>query len=142
FSGLGFAAASSGKAFGTILANPWVLAGLAAFFALMAASMLGAFQIALPQVLARRVVRVGGSSGFGGALAMGLVAGLVAAPCTGPVLAALLTFVASAGQPGFGMLLLFTYALGIGLPFFLIGVFSLSLPRSGPWMDGVKSVFG
>ena len=38
FSGLGFAAASSGKAFGTILANRWVLAGLAAFFALMAAS--------------------------------------------------------------------------------------------------------
>lgn len=141
FSGLGWAAASSGKAFGTVLANRWVLAGLATFFLAMAASMFGAFEIALPQGLARRLNRVGGA-GFGGALAMGLVAGLVAAPCTGPVLASLLTFVASSGEPLFGVLLLFVYALGVGLPFFLIGAFSLSLPRSGPWMEGVKSVFG
>ncbi|WP_373044110.1 protein-disulfide reductase DsbD family protein [Vulgatibacter sp.] len=141
FSALGFAAASSGQAFGTVLANRWVLAGLALFFLVMASSMFGAFEIALPQSLARRLNQVGGA-GAGGALAMGLVAGLVAAPCTGPVLASLLTFVASAGEPLFGVLLLFVYALGVGLPFFLIGAFSLSLPRSGPWMDGVKSVFG
>ncbi|AKU91904.1 protein-disulfide reductase DsbD family protein [Vulgatibacter incomptus] len=141
FSGLGFAAASSGKAFGTILANPWVLVGLATFFAVMASSMFGAFELAVPQGLAQRLNRVGGT-GFGGAFAMGLVAGVVAAPCTGPVLASLLTVVASSGQPVFGLLLLFTYALGVGLPFFLLGGFSVSLPRSGAWMDGVKSVFG
>jgi thiol:disulfide interchange protein DsbD len=141
FSGLGVAAASSGKAFGTILASRWMLVGLALFFAVMATSMFGAFDIALPQGVAQRLSQVGGS-GYGGAFAMGLVAGIVAAPCTGPVLASLLTFVATSGKPLFGFGLLFTYALGIGLPFFLIGAFSMSLPRSGAWMEGVKSVFG
>lgn len=141
FSGMGFAAASSGAAFGTVLSNRWVLVGLALFFLAMAASMFGAFELALPQGLAQRLNRVGGT-GFGGAFAMGLVAGIIAAPCTGPVLASLLTFVATSGQPAFGVGLLFTYALGIGLPFFLIGVFSVSLPKSGPWMEGVKSIFG
>ncbi len=141
FSGMGLAAASSGAAFGTLLSNRWVLVGLAAFFLVMAASMFGAFELAVPQGLAQRLNRVGGA-GYGGAFAMGLVAGIVAAPCTGPVLASLLTFVATSGQPVFGVSLLFTYALGIGLPFFLIGVFSVSLPKSGPWMEGVKSIFG
>lgn len=141
FSGLGYAAASSGKVFGSFLANPWVLAGLGFFFIAMAASMFGAFEIALPQSLALRLNRVGGA-GWGGAFAMGLVAGIIAAPCTGPVLASLLTVVATSGQPLFGLVLLFTYALGVGLPFLLLGGFSVSLPKSGAWMEGVKSVFG
>jgi thiol:disulfide interchange protein DsbD len=73
---------------------------------------------------------------------MGLVSGIVAAPCTGPVLAAALTFVAASGSPAFGFGIMFAYALGMGLLFFLIGAFSIALPKSGPWMDTVKSVFG
>ena len=73
---------------------------------------------------------------------MGLVAGIVAAPCTGPVLAAALAFVAAKGSVAFGVGIMFAYALGMGLLFFLIGAFSLSLPRSGPWMETVKSIFG
>ena len=141
FSSLGYAAASSGKVFGSFLSNPWVLAGLGIFFAAMAASMFGAFEIALPRGLALRLNRVGGA-GWGGAFAMGLVAGIIAAPCTGPVLASLLTVVATSAQPLLGLVLLFAYALGVGLPFLLLGGFSVSLPKSGPWMEGVKSVFG
>lgn len=141
FSFLGYVAASSGKVFGSFLANPWVLAALGVFFAAMAASMFGAFELALPSGLALRLNRVGGA-GWGGAFAMGLVAGVIAAPCTGPVLASLLTVVATSGQPAFGFSLLFVYALGVGLPFLLLGGFSVSLPKSGPWMEGVKSVFG
>jgi len=73
---------------------------------------------------------------------MGLVAGLVAAPCTGPVLGAALAFVATRGSVAFGVAVMFAYALGIGLLFFLLGAFSFSLPKSGPWMDAVKSLFG
>lgn len=141
FSGLGYAAASSGKVFGSFLSNPWMLIGLALFFTAMAASMFGAFEIAVPQGLAQRLNQVGGA-GWGGAFAMGLVAGIIAAPCTGPVLASLLTVVASSGSPVFGLTLLFVYALGVGLPFLLLGGFSVSLPKSGPWMEAVKSVFG
>lgn len=141
FSTLGFFAASSGKLFGGLLANPWIAGALGVFFLAMAASLFGAFSIALPEGVARRLGAVGGV-GFGGAFAMGLVAGIIAAPCTGPVLASLLTFVASSGSPSFGFMLLFAYALGVGLPFMLLGGFSVSLPKSGPWMEGVKSLFG
>jgi thiol:disulfide interchange protein DsbD len=73
---------------------------------------------------------------------MGLVSGIIAAPCTGPVLAAALTFVATKGSVAFGFGIMFVYALGMGLLFFLIGAFSISLPKGGAWMDSVKAVFG
>jgi thiol:disulfide interchange protein DsbD len=141
YSTLGAVAALTGRAFGSVMQNPWVMGGVAVVFAALAASMFGAFELALPPGLQARVNKVGGA-GLGGALAMGLVAGVVAAPCTGPVLAAALTFVATRGSLLFGVGILFTYALGIGLLFFLIGTFSVALPRSGPWMVTVKAVFG
>ena len=141
FCSLGIFAARAGKAFGTVLASPAVIAGLSVFFVAMAASMFGAFELALPPALALRLNRVGGA-GLGGAFSMGLVAGIVAAPCTGPVLAGILVFVGQHQSILLGATLLFLYALGIGVPFFLIGVFSFSLGKSGPWMDAVKSLFG
>jgi thiol:disulfide interchange protein DsbD len=141
YSSLGVGAALTGKAFGSVMQNPWVLGGVALVFAALAASMFGAFELSLPGAWQARLNRVGGA-GHAGAFAMGLVSGIVAAPCTGPVLAAALAFVATKGSVAFGFAIMFTYALGLGLLFFLIGAFSLSLPKSGPWMDGVKSVFG
>ncbi len=141
FVALGIAAGLSGKAFGQALSSAWVTVPLAAFFVLLAASMFGAFEIALPPVLAAKLNQVGGA-GFIGAFSMGLVAGFVAAPCTGPVLAGILLYVAAHQSVGLGSTLLFLYALGIGVPFFIIGVFSFSLGKSGPWMDAVKSIVG
>ncbi|HEY7723824.1 MAG TPA: cytochrome c biogenesis protein CcdA [Anaeromyxobacteraceae bacterium] len=141
YTALGVGAALTGKAFGTALANPWVVGSVALLLAAMAASMFGAFEIRLPQALQARLGTVGGA-GNAGAFGMGLVAGVIAAPCTGPVLAAALTFVAARGSVPFGAGIMFVYALGIGLPFFLIGAFSVSLPKGGPWMETVKSLFG
>jgi thiol:disulfide interchange protein DsbD len=141
YSALGASAALTGKAFGTVMQNPVVLGVVALVFLAMAASMFGAFELQLPASLQARLSRVGGA-GYAGALAMGLVAGLIAAPCTGPVLAAALAYVATQGSVAYGVAIMFAYALGIGLLFFLIGAFSLSLPKSGPWMETVKSVFG
>jgi thiol:disulfide interchange protein DsbD len=118
-----------------------VIGAVALVFATMAASMFGAFELQLPPSLQARLQGVGGA-GYVGALAMGLVSGIIAAPCTGPVLAAALAFVATKGSVAFGMGIMFAYAMGLGLLFFLIGAFSVSLPKSGPWMDTVKSVFG
>jgi thiol:disulfide interchange protein DsbD len=73
---------------------------------------------------------------------MGSVSGFLAAPCTGPVLTGLLAFVAKTANTTLGATLLFIYALGIGVPFFLIGVFAVRLPKSGAWMDWVKSALG
>jgi thiol:disulfide interchange protein DsbD len=141
FGTLGTVFALVGKAFGSFLANPWVIIPLAIFFAAMAASMFGAFELALPSVLQQRLARVGGRS-LGGAFLMGLVGGLIAAPCTGPPLAGILAFVATTRDALTGFFLLATYAMGIGVPFWAIAGFSMQLPRSGGWMESVKSVFG
>jgi thiol:disulfide interchange protein DsbD len=103
--------------------------------------MFGMFELALPMSLQQRLSQVGGK-GFGGAFLMGLVGGLIAAPCTGPPLAGILAYVATTRDGVLGFLLLATYATGIGVPFWAIAGFSMQLPRSGPWMEGVKSVFG
>jgi thiol:disulfide interchange protein DsbD len=141
YSALGVGAALTGQAFGSVMANPWVVAGVAAVLAAMAVSMFGAFDLALPQGLQARLTGFGGA-GLAGSFGMGLVAGIIAAPCTGPVLAAALAVIASKGSVPYGLGVMFPYALGMGLPFFLIGAFSLSFPKSGPWMEAVKSVFG
>jgi thiol:disulfide interchange protein DsbD len=141
FGALGTVFALLGKAFGTFLANPWVIVPLAAFFVLMGLSMFGAFDLTLPSGLQARLSRIGGR-GPGGAFLMGLVGGIIAAPCTGPPLAGILAYVATTRDALYGFTLLATYAVGIGLPFWALAGFSMSLPRSGPWMDSVKSVFG
>lgn len=141
FSALGVFAALSGKAFGSALGNTWVVLGLAVFMVVLATSMFGAFELAVPASLATKLGTVGGG-GLVGAFLMGSVAGFLAAPCTGPVLTGVLTWVSQTRDPVLGGLLLFVYAMGIGVPFFLIGVFTVRMPKSGVWMEWVKSVFG
>jgi thiol:disulfide interchange protein DsbD len=141
YASLGIFSALAGRAFGTFMANPWIMVPIAILFVAMAASMFGAFELSLPSNLQTRLSAVGGK-GFGGAFAMGLVGGIIAAPCTGPVLASVLAYVATTRSIGLGGSLLFTYALGMGVLFFAIAAFAVALPKSGPWMEAVKSIFG
>ena len=141
YSVLGLFAALSGKAFGTVLSSPAIAVLLALFLVALAASMFGAFEIALPSALQQKLSGVKGT-GFAGAFGMGLVAGIIAAPCTGPVLAGVLAYVATQRNAVLGFWMLFTYAIGMGLLFFVLGATSLRLPRSGAWMETVKSVLG
>jgi thiol:disulfide interchange protein DsbD len=141
YTALGVSCALAGRAFGTFMANPLVMVPIALLFCVMAASMFGAFELQLPSELQQRLSKVGGR-GFGGAFLMGLVSGVIAAPCTGPVLASILAFVATTKSVFLGGSLLFTYALGMGVLFFAIAAFAVALPKSGGWMEAVKSVFG
>jgi thiol:disulfide interchange protein DsbD len=141
FTPLGLFAATTGGVFGAALANPIVLVGLALLFLALALSMFGAFDIDLPSGLKNRLATVGGV-GYKGAFFLGFCNALIAAPCTGPVLGFLLTWVGTTGNVAFGAIALFTYALGLGLLFFVVGTFSVALPKSGKWLEWVKSVFG
>jgi thiol:disulfide interchange protein DsbD len=139
--GVGFALTGRALGFGSFLANWKVVVPLAGIFLAMAASMFGAFELSLPSGLQTRLSQVGGK-GFAGAFLMGLVGGIIAAPCTGPVLASVLAYVATTRSVFLGGGLLFTYAIGMGLLFFVVAVFAAALPKSGAWMETVKSVFG
>lgn len=144
YSTLGVSFAAMGVLAGSALQSNWVTVSVALFCIAMAASMFGAFEFVLPASLQTRLSQAGGS-GFRGAFVMGLVAGIIAAPCTGPVLSFILTLIARDGDLTKGALLMVVYALGMGLPFLVLGAFSQvisRLPRSGRWMEGVKGVFG
>jgi thiol:disulfide interchange protein DsbD len=142
YSALGVFSALSGKLFGAWLQHPAVLIFFAALMLVMASSMFGLFEITVPQFIANRS---GGQSGLAGALTMGLLIGIVAAPCVGPFVISLIALVSSLQSPLLGFLMFFVLALGLGVPYLLLGIFSSSanaLPRSGEWMVQVKKAMG
>jgi len=142
YSVLGVFSALSGKLFGAWLQHPGVLIFFAALMLIMATSMFGLFELRVPQFISNRS---GGQSGLAGALTMGLVIGIVAAPCVGPFVISLIALVSSLQSPFLGFLMFFVLALGLGLPYLFLGIFSSSassLPRSGMWMVQVKRAMG
>jgi thiol:disulfide interchange protein DsbD len=141
FTPMGVISALSGKGFGSALGNPWVVAGIAIVFLSLAASLFGAFEIALPASLNNRLSSVGGT-GTRGAYVLGLVCGLVAAPCVGPFLFGLLGWIATTRNVALGTAAMAFYGLGLGTLFFLVGAFAVNLPKAGAWMMGIKWVGG
>jgi len=142
YSTLGLLAAAGGGAFGQATQNPWVNGSIAVLIGAMGFSMAGFFDIQLPSSMTSKVG--GARTGFLGPILMGFATGLIAAPCVGPVLVVLLTWVAQSGSLFLGFWLLFTFALGLGLLFIILGTFSgalTALPGAGAWMDGVKHFF-
>lgn len=141
FTPLGLIVGLGGGVLGEGLSNPWVVGALSLIFLAMAASMFGAFELALPPSLQNRLAQMGGL-GPKGAFVLGLVGGLIAAPCTGPVLTVLLAWIGTTQNALLGGSALFLYAVGLGLPTWLVGTFAINLPKSGPWLDSIKSFFG
>ena len=140
---LGVVAAFTGGLMGGLLQNPIVLAVVAGVLVLFATSLFGFWELRLPVALTRMAGRSYG--GYFGSLFMGLTLGVVAAPCIGPFVLGLLTWVAGMGNPWFGFLIFFTLSLGLGLPLFVLALFSgqlQRLPRAGGWMNWVRNLMG
>jgi len=145
YSVLGLVAALTGSIFGTALRNPVVVILIVLVMIGLAFSMFGFYEIRVPVRLANLAGASSGKQGPVGAFLMGLTVGIVAAPCVGPLVIALLTFVGESQNPLLGFTLFFTLAIGLGLPFMVLAVLSGSigkLPKSGEWMEWVKKVFG
>ncbi|MEW6003950.1 MAG: protein-disulfide reductase DsbD [Stygiobacter sp.] len=143
YSVIGVITSLSGAVFGTLLQNPFVIIGIALLFVILSLSQFGVYEFKLPDSL---VMKAGGAKGgIFGAFFMGLTMGIVAAPCIGPFVLGLVTYVAAKGDPFYGFLMFFVLAIGLGLPYLLLALFSgkiKNLPRAGFWMDGVKHIFG
>ncbi len=139
---LGMAVAQTGAVFGEIMADARVIIPVCAVLIALGLSMIGLYEIRLPHAVQNKLNRVGGV-GFAGAFGMGTVAGIIAAPCTGPALGAVLAYIATTSDIFLGFWLMLTYALGMGLLFIVIGTFSgVILPRSGVWMYVLENIFG
>lgn len=143
YSVVGVVTALSGAVFGTLMQNQFVIIGIALLFIILSLSQFGVYEFKLPDSW---VAKAGGAkSGAFGAFFMGLTMGIVAAPCIGPFVLGLVTYVAAKGDPYYGFLMFFVMALGLGTPYLILALFSgkiKRLPRAGDWMEGVKHIFG
>lgn len=138
---LGVTAALTGGLMGALLQNPVVLMAIATVLVLFAASLFGFWEMRLPYAMTQVASR--GYAGYFGSLFMGLTMGVVAAPCIGPFVLGLLTWVAGLRSAWLGFVIFFTLSLGLGLPLFVLALFSgqlKRLPCSGEWMLWVRKM--
>ncbi|HEU4626094.1 MAG TPA: protein-disulfide reductase DsbD [Pseudorhodoplanes sp.] len=126
--------------------QPWMLALFAALFVALALAMFGAYTLQLPSALQTRLTGVSNkqkSGTYSGTFIMGALSALVVTACVAPALIAALSVISQTGQVARGAAALYVTGLGMGVPLLLVGASAGSLlPRVGPWMDTVKSLFG
>lgn len=143
---LGLVVAAAGLQFQAALQHPYVLIGLSVLFTLLALSMFGLFSLQLPSALQTRLSLLSGQQRGGslpGVFLMGAIAGLICSPCTTAPLSGALLYVADSGDLLTGGLTLYLLACGMGLPLVGVALFgNRLLPKSGPWMNQVKTGFG
>jgi thiol:disulfide interchange protein DsbD len=145
YAALGLLAGLTGTIFGTVSSNPWLYFLQANLLIVAGLLMLDVFTIRVPQSTLEWAGRVGGGGRLGGAFAMGAVSGLVAAPCSAPVMAAVLTWVTRTRSAALGFIYLFAFSLGMCALLVAVGVSSGALsrlPRAGQWMLRIKRLFG
>jgi cytochrome c-type biogenesis protein len=141
---LGSIAGLTGSFFGSIQTSPWTNLVMANILIIMGLSMLEVFHIALPSFFSHPAF-TSRKKGFIGSLLLGIASGIIMSPCSAPVLAVLLSYVATKQNIVFGMSLLFVYSIGMGALLILLGTFTgllASLPKSGPWMVRIQKAFG
>ena len=140
---LGVFASLSGAMLGTLLQNPLVLIMVAGIMIGLATSFFGLWELRLPSGLTNLASKNFG--GYFGTFFMGLTLGIVAAPCLGPFILGLLTYVGQKGDPFLGFLYFFVLSIGMGLPLAVLAVFSGALeklPMSGGWMVWIRKILG
>ena len=143
YSLLGLIAAKTGSLIGISFQNPVVVMAIAAIFIVMGLSLAGLFSIPVPSWITAKASG-GHKSEYLGAVIVGGVSAVIAAPCVGPVLIALLSWISQSGNVFMGFWLTFVFSLGMSVIFLVAGTFSgaiASLPRGGGWMSAVKYFF-
>jgi thiol:disulfide interchange protein DsbD len=140
---LGVTAALSGGMLGGVLQNPFVLLLVAGILVALGLSFFGLWEFRIPSGITRMASKNFG--GYFGTFFMGLTLGIVAAPCLGPFILGLLTYIGQKGDPFLGFLYFFVLSIGLGLPLLMLAAFSGSiekLPMSGEWMVWVRKGLG
>ena len=144
YSALGVFAGLTGTLFGSVSTNPWLYFAMANVLVLAALSMLDVVPIRVPAGIMARAANMGTAGRYSGAFLMGAMSGLVAAPCSAPVMAAVLTWVTVTKSIGIGFLYLLTFSIGMCTLLIVVGLSTggvARLPRAGQWMVTVKKVF-
>jgi len=143
---LGGIAALSGRLFGQIQTNPLTYFIVANVCVLMGLSMLDVFVLPLmTPALLTKTQPAEKIKGTLGSFLVGAAGELVMGPCTTPVLAVLLSYIAARQNVVLGMSLLFVFAFGMGTLLIILGTFAgllVSIPKSGRWMVRISHISG
>ncbi|MBN1625935.1 MAG: thioredoxin fold domain-containing protein [Deltaproteobacteria bacterium] len=140
---LGVFSALSGGMLGSVLQHPSALITIAFIMMILGLSFFDLWEIRIPPALNRIASRNFG--GYFGTFFMGLTIGIIAAPCIGPFILGLFTYVGQKGDPFFGFLCFFILSMGMGLPICVLALFSGAikrLPISGDWMLWIRRLMG
>ncbi|MFL5528720.1 MAG: cytochrome c biogenesis protein CcdA [Gemmatimonadaceae bacterium] len=144
YASLGLFAGLTGTLFGSVSTNPWLYFAMANLLIVAALAMLDVIPVRVPGWLLTRASTAGAGGSLYGVFVMGAVSGLVAAPCSAPVMAAVLTWVSSTKSSALGFIYLFVFSLGMCTLLVIVGLFSgtvARLPKAGGWMVWVKRFF-
>ena len=144
YASLGLFAGLTGTLFGSVSTNPWLYFAMANLLILAALAMLDVIPVRVPAWLLNKAASAGQGGNLGGVFVMGAVSGLVAAPCSAPVMAAVLTWVSTTKSGVLGFIYLFVFSIGMCTLLVVVGLFSgavARLPRAGAWMVWVKRLF-
>ena len=126
--------------------QPWIIILFSLLFVALALAMFGTYTLQLPSSLQTKLTNVSNQQKSGtyiGTFIMGALSALVVTACVAPAIIAALSVISQTGQIARGAGALYATGLGMGVPLLIVGASAGSLlPRVGPWMDTVKSLFG
>lgn len=146
YTALGVAAGLLGEGLAAALQNRWVLLSFGLVMAVLSLSMFDVFELRLPAAIEQRLANASqGQSGgrLAGVFAMGGLSALIVSPCVSAPLAGALLFISQTGDVWLGGTALFALSAGMSVPLLLVGASAGKLlPKAGPWMVGVKRLFG
>ncbi len=134
----------SAAALQNLATNAWLNTFVAVLFLAFGLSLLGVFEIRLPNFLLNASSQGESRGGLIGVIFMALTLVITSFTCTFPVVGGLIVM-AARGQFFYPIIGLATFSTVLALPFFLLalspGLLS-KMPRSGDWMNAVKIVGG
>ena len=146
YAAIGAVAGATGEQLQAYFQNIWAIGFISLILALMALSMFGLYEIQMPATVQSRLSeRTAGLSrgSFGMIFVLGAISAVVVGACVSPLLISVLSVAILKGDAYLGAALMFSMAIGMGIILVAIGFGAGAvLPRTGPWMERVKHVFG
>jgi thiol:disulfide interchange protein DsbD len=146
YAGAGVLVSLAGNHLSETFQIPWVIILFSLLFVVLALSLFGFYELKLPYFIQHRILHLSNkqkTGSYAGAIMMGALSVLIVSPCVTAPLVGVLTFIGQSGDIVLGSIALFSLGLGMGLPLIIIGTTEgRFLPKSGPWMNVVKSSFG
>jgi len=143
YTAAGILAALTGHYIQAAFQNPWILSAFSLLFAVLALSMFGVYELALPSGLAERFAGYGRGGTLTGTFVLGAFSALIVGPCVAAPLAGALLLISHTGDAVFGGLALLALSIGMGIPLVVVGTSAGHLlPKAGPWLTKTRAIFG